>query len=90
MKMTWINVKGAKNYLVYSSKCGTKYKYIKKTSAKSYTQRKLKKGTYYKYLVIAVDANGKKLAASKVIHVAAKGGKNAHVTCISVNKKTIK
>lgn len=90
IKITWMRATGAKNYLVYGGKCGTKYTFIRQTGALSYMQSKLKKGTYYKYLVIAVDANGKKIATSKVIHVATRGGKNANVTRITVNKKSIK
>ena len=73
----WSKVEGAVEYRVYASKCGikNKVKQIAVTGKTSFTHKKLKKGTYYKYVVIAVDANGNIITASKMIHSATKGGK---------------
>ena len=98
-KITWNKVTGAKKYIVMGNKCGkaangkfNAFKKIKTTTGKSFTQKKLKKGTYYKYLVLAVNAKGKVISASKVIHVATKGGKVTNYKSLKLNKtsKTLK
>ncbi|MBR2279732.1 MAG: starch-binding protein, partial [Ruminococcus sp.] len=98
-KITWNKVKGAKKYIIMGNKCGkaangkfNAFKKIKTTTGKSFTQKKLKKGTYYKYLVLAVNAKGKVISASKVIHVATKGGKVTNYKSLKLNKtsKTLK
>ncbi len=91
----WNKVKGAKYYVVYGSKCGTKkgqvppFKKIKTITKNSYTQKKLKKGTYYKYLIIALDKNRKVVTSSKTVHVVTKGGKNGNDKTVTVNKSSI-
>ena len=82
VKIGWKKVPGAKNYIVYGNKCGTKNKYKKLTTTTKLTMnytkvagKKVKKGTYYKFIVYAVDSNGKVLSTSKTVHVATTGGK---------------
>ncbi len=94
-KITWTKVSGAKKYIVMGNKCGktngkiNSFKKLKTTTGKNFTQKKLKKGTYYKYLVLAVNAKGKVISASKVIHVATKGGKVTNYKSLKVNKTKI-
>lgn len=89
LSMNWKKVKGVSKYLIYGTKCGTKYRYLTSKKGESYMQKKLSKGTYYKYLVVAVDKNGKKLTTSKAVYVATKGGKNANVKSIKVRNSKI-
>ena len=92
----WNKVKGASKYYVYASKCGknNKVKKIKVTKKTSFTHKKLKSGKYYKYLIIAVNAKGKVITSSKMIHSATKGGKLTNVksvrTAAKKNKVKIK
>ena len=55
---------------------------------------KIKKGTYYKFMVVAFDADNKVVSASKIVHVATKGGKigndKAVKTKAKKNKVTLK
>ena len=98
VKLTWKKIKGASKYIVYANKCGTKNKYKKvlttTSSSKVFTKvagKKVKAGTYYKFVVIAYDRSGKKIATSKTIHVATKGGKvgNDKKVVISPKKKSL-
>ncbi len=89
----WNKAKGAKKYVVYGNKCGTKNKMVKlKTTTKkkvSFTKiagKKVKKGTYYKFMVVALDKNNDVVSSSKIIHVATKGGKNGNATKLTVNE----
>ena len=82
VKIGWKKVPGAKKYVIYGNKCGTRNKYKKLTtttkltaSYKKVAGKKIRKGTYYKFLVYAVDANGKIKSTSKTVHVATTGGK---------------
>ena len=96
--ITWAKVKGAKKYIVMGNKCGktngmfNAFKKLKTNSGKSFTQKGLKKNTYYKYVVLAVNAKGKVIYASKVMHVATKGGNNTNYKSLKLNKtkKTLK
>jgi hypothetical protein len=80
------------------NKCGktngmfNAFKKLKTNSGKSFTQKGLKKNTYYKYVVLAVNAKGKVIYASKVMHVATKGGNNTNYKSLKLNKtkKTLK
>ena len=91
-KVTWNKVSGAKKYIVMGNKCGktngkfNAFKKLKTTTGKSFTQKDLKKGTYYKYVVLAVNSKGKVISASKVIHVATKGGKVTNYKSLKVKK----
>ena len=89
IKLSWNKVKGAKYYLVFGNKCGSKnrYVYIGKTGSTSFTQKKLKKGTYYKYLVSAFDANGKHIATSRTMHIVTKGGKYCNYKGVTTKAK---
>ena len=88
VKVSWKKVPGAKAYIVYGNKCGSKNKFkkLKTITDTSFTQRKLKKGTYYKYLIVAVNGD-KVLAISKTIHVATKGGKAGNIKSITIKPK---
>lgn len=93
IKISWKKVKGAKKYVIYGNKCGknNKYKKITTVTKLSYTQKKLKKGTYYKYIIVAVDKNGKAIATSKTVHVAANGGtgKKGNATSVTLSKTSL-
>ncbi len=89
LQLSWKKLPGRITYLVYGNRCGHRYHFLKKTSKTTYKQGKLKKGTYYKYLVIALDSKGQSVAASKVVHVATKGGLYGNVKAIKM-KKTLK
>ncbi len=82
IQIKWKKVPGAKKYVIYGNKCGTKYKYKKLTttaktafSYKKVAGKKVTKGTYFKFIVYAVDAKGNIISTSKTVHVATKGGK---------------
>ena len=82
VQIVWKKVPGAKKYVVYGNKCGTKNKYKKLTETtkttltyKKVAGKKVRKGTYYKFLVYALDADGKVISTSKTVHVATTGGK---------------
>jgi hypothetical protein len=95
-KVTWNKVSGAKKYIVMGNKCGktngkfNAFKKLKTTTGKSFTQKGLKKGTYYKYVVLAVNSKGKVISASKVMHVATKGGKVTNYKSLKVKKASFK
>ena len=94
IKLKWTKVKGATGYVIYGSKCGSKYKKlktIKSGNTVTWTQKKLKKGQYYKYLATALEKrNGMTMVAatSKSIHVATAGGKKGNYK--SVKLKNVK
>ena len=90
VKLSWDNVPGANQYIIYGNKCGKKLKYkkIATVTGNSYTVKKLKKGTHYKYIVVAV-RNGNVLAASKTIHVTT-SGKTGNYTKVKLNKSKVK
>ena len=46
--------------------------------------RKIRKGTYYKFFIAAFDKNGKQIAVSKTIHVAAAGGRAGNYKAVKV------
>lgn len=100
IKVQWTAVKGAKIYVVFGNCCGRKYRKLAETSGRSLNVKKaagkkLKKGTYYKFFVAAFDADGNRIAASKTIHVATKGGKRSNykavkLTNVKKNRLTLK
>ena len=85
----WTRVAGAKEYVIYGSKCGQKCQKLATVTGTKYIQKKLTKGTYYKYIVAAVDQNGYAIATSKMIHVATKGGKVGNYSKVTLNKKSV-
>ena len=95
--LNWSKVKGAAKYVIYGSKCGKTSKMVKLASStgksrkfKKIKGKKIKKGTYYKFIIVALDKNNKVVSTSKVIHVAAKGGKVGNHKSIKVSKSVIK
>ena len=97
----WAKASGAKKYILYGNLSGKKHgmKKITSTSKTSFkvtkvAGAKLKAGKYYKFIVVAVDADDSVVSASKVIHVATKGGKAGNYKSVSTkakkNKVTIK
>ena len=99
IRLTWKKAKGAKKYVVFANKCGKKNKLTKLAtlsgSKKSFNVKKaagkkLKKGTYYKFVVIAIDENDNVVSASKIIHVATKGGKVGNHKKVTVKKAVLK
>ena len=91
VKLTWKRVPGAKTYVIYGNRCGTKkaYERITEVTGTSWTQKKLKKGTYYKYLVVAADSE-KTLAISRSVHVATKGGRYGNFSKVTLSNKKIR
>ena len=92
--LSWKKVSGAKKYVIYGNKCGkaNKMKKLGTSTGKSRTfkkvlGKKVKKGTYYKFMVIAYDKNNKVVSASKIIHVATKGGKVGNIGKITTKAK---
>ena len=101
VQVVWKKVPGAKEYVIYGNKCGSKNKYKKLTTTtkrkltyKKVAGKKVKKGTYYKFLVYALDSNGKVISTSKTVHVATTGGKVGNdkkvTTAAKKNKVTVK
>lgn len=84
----WSAASGAAKYIVYGNRCGTANRYQKlgETGSLSFAQAGLKKGTYHKFIVVAVNSQGKVIAASKSLHITTKGGKNGNVTKVTVKK----
>ena len=91
IKLTWKNIPGAKEYIIYGNKCGKKNKYKRITSVRSakLIRKKLKTGTYYKHLIVAIDENGQILATSNTIHCVTDGGKNGNNTKVILNRKKL-
>ncbi len=92
--ISWKKVSGVKYYVIYGNKCGkaNKMKRLARSTGKSKTftkvlGKKVKKGTYYKFMVIAYDKNDKVVSASKIVHVATKGGKVGNVGKITTKAK---
>ena len=86
---------GAKGYIVYGAKVGSKFKKLAELSAskKTWTHKKLKKGTYYKYVVVAYKAksNVKKVAAtSKTAVMATTSGKVTNAKSVKLSKTKVK
>lgn len=82
VQIKWKKVKGAKKYVVYGNKCGSKNKYKKLSTTtkvslvyKKVAGKKVKKGTYYKFIVYALGSDGKVISTSKTVHVATPGGR---------------
>ena len=101
VQVVWKKVKGAKKYVIYGNKCGSKNKYKKLTTTtkvkltyRKVAGQKVKKGTYYKFLVYALNSKGKVISVSKTVHVATKGGKVGNdkkvTTAAKKNKVTLK
>ena len=101
VQLLWRKVPGAKKYVIYGNKCGTKNKYKKLTTTtklkltyKKVAGKKVKKGTYYKFIVYALNSKGKVISTSKTVHVATTGGKVGNdkkvTTAAKKNKVTIK
>ncbi len=100
--LKWKKAGGAKKYVIYANKCGTKNKYKKlatvSCSKKTYkvtkaAGKKLKKGTYYKFLIVAVNSNNKVISTACTLHAATKGGKYGNykgvTTAAKKNKVTL-
>ena len=101
LTLSWKKVPGAKKYVIYGNACGTKNKLLKQTSKTGTSfkitkvnKKKLKKGTYYKFVIMAVNAKGKVISTSKIVHACTKGGKNGNdkkvTTKAKKNKATVK
>lgn len=97
ISLSWKKVAGAKTYVIYGNKCGkaNKMKRIAKSTGKSrkitkILGKKLRKGTYYKFMIVALDENNKVVSASRLIHVATKGGKAGNYTRITTKAKNNK
>jgi len=93
--LTWKKVSAAKKYVLYGAKCG-KNKLAKVAKLKADTSeyawkkllgKKLSQGKYYKAVLVAVGADGKVLATSKVMHAATAGGKVGNAKAVTTNAK---
>ena len=96
VKITWKKVSGAKKYMIFGNKCGSKNKHKKLATVtgtsktfKKVLGKKVKKGTYYKFMVIAVDKNNNVVSTSKIAHAATKGGKVGNHKRVTVKKAVI-
>ena len=101
IQIKWKKVSGAKKYVIYGNKCGTKNR-VKKLATvsgsnktfKKILGKKVKKGTYYKFIIVALNAKNQVVTTSKMVHGATKGGKvgndKAVTTKAKKNKVTIK
>ena len=96
IKLTWAKLDKAQSYVIYGNKCGkdNKPKRLAVTTGNVQNIYKiggtnLKKGTYYKFIIVALDRNQKVVSASKVIHVAAKGGKYCNYKSVSVSSSVL-
>jgi hypothetical protein len=96
VRISWNNVTGAASYDVYISKCNIgKKKYTPKrvgsTKGTSLRVKKLKKNRCYKFYVVAKDANGVRIAKSKMGHVATGNvaGKYTNAKKLTVGAKTV-
>ncbi len=91
ISLKWTKINNASVYVIYGNKCGNgnKPKKLATVSGNSKTFKKLKKGTYYKYIIVAVDNNNKVVSASKLIHVATKGGKVGNHKSVTIKKSVI-
>ena len=91
IQIRWNRVSGAKAYIVYGAKCGSRLKKLAAVKGTSYTHKKLKKGTYYKYVVVAADGVGtsaKVLSTSKTLHITTLGGKKNNYRALKLNRKS--
>ena len=94
LKLSWKRPSGAVKFIVLGNKCGKSNKLVlqKTLSGTSYnvkkvSGKKLKKGTYYKFIVIAVDARGKVVSTSKIVHACTKGGKTGNDKKVTTKAK---
>ena len=95
--LSWNRVANASTYVIYGNKCGKGIRPVKlavtssnKQSVKTIGNLKLKRGTYYRFIVVALDRNNNVVSASKLIHVATKGGKAGNHKKVTVSKSVIK
>lgn len=96
VQLTWSKIEGAEKYVVYGNKCGKKYKKLKTTAGNTFnvkkiSGKKLVAHKSYKFYVIALDAEGNKLAQTKSIHyvVQKTKGNIANATKVTVSKKNV-
>ena len=87
VKISWKKISGAKKYVIYANKCGSKYKKCKTITGNTFTQTGLTKGTYYKYLIVALNASDKVTSTSKVVHIATTGGKVGNDKSVTTKAK---
>ena len=100
MTISWKSLSGASTYVVYGNKCGStnRMRRLKATGKNTLTVKyvrsnkgakvKVTKGAYYKFIVVALDADGNVVSASKVIHAVTKGGKYCNHKSVSIQKKS--
>ena len=95
IKLSWNKLDNITKYVVYSSRCGKKYKKIKtfkgnKLAIKRASGKKLKKHRAYKFYVVAYDAVGNKVM-SRNIHTiyGISHGKHANVRSVKVKNKSV-
>ena len=88
--LRWRAVAGAREYQIYSSRCGSdRFTLATCTSGTSYTKKKLKSGVYYRFIVVAIgiiDGKQVPLSVSKNIHAVTANDTYQNVSKITVNK----
>ena len=97
--LKWTKAGNAKKYVIYGNKCGKnirpeKIVTINNPSKTTRTFRKvagrnITKGKYYKFIIVALDKNNNVISASKMIHVATKGGKVGNHKSVTVRMSVI-
>ena len=94
ISLSWKKVAGAETYVIYGNRCGkaNKMKRLAESTGKTkkFTKilgKKVKKGTYYKFMIVALDKDSKVVSSSKIIHVAAKGGKVGNAGKVTTKAK---
>ncbi len=92
--LSWKKANNAKKYVIYGNLSGngkkmTKLAELKGTAKtlKSIAGKKVAKGKSYKFMVLALDGDNKVVSTSKLIHVAAAGGKTGNYKKVTTKAK---
>ena len=95
--LKWAPCGNAVKYVIYGNKCGKGIRMTKLCELtgtgitfRNVAGQKLSKGLYCKFLVVALDRNDRVVSASKLIHVATRGGKVGNHKSISISKSVLK
>ena len=94
VEFTWNEIKGAKGYDVFFSKCGSKNKpkFVKTVKGTKWTKKGLKKDTAYKMFAKAFNyQNGKKtyIATTPIVHTFVEGKKYTMPKAIKLKKSKV-
>ena len=94
VNLRWSKVAGADGYMIYGTKCGERFKYLKTVNNKTrkWTQKKLEFGTYYKYYVVAYKmVDGKKtiIGKSSDMHTSTLGKGYGYAKKVTARKTSV-